>query len=233
MVDKMITLNEWETLEYIEAGGSVGRFGDGELRWMNGAGHAYNTPNKEIREKLVKILENNHENYISCIPTIFGNNIDHIKEGRGSWIIFKRDYGKKVRKWLKADLYGSMFISRMDCIPSLNTPEYFDRWKNLTKNKKVLGISGRHFSLNEYKDLYKIDYELKVPSINAWKHELNFKDIKGYDLVILSCGFAATLWAYEISKQGIQAIDVGKLGRGYLDGSMKGYKENKRGGYPW
>ncbi len=229
----MQILNELETLKCIEEGWSVGRFGDGELRWMTGAGHAYNSQNKEVREKLIEILENNHENYLSCIPTIFGDSIDHIKEGQGSWKIFKRDYGEKVRTWLKADLYGSMFISRMDCIPSLNAPEYFDRWKAVTRGKRVIGISGDHFSLHEYNGLYHINKEIKVPSINAWKFNLTPNLFKNYDLAILSCGFAATIWACEISKLGIQAIDVGKLGRGYLDGSMKGYKENKRGGYPW
>lgn len=229
----MHILDEWKTLEYIESGGSIGRFGDGELRWMTGAKHAYNTQNKEVREKLIKILKGNHENYIPCIPTIFGESLDHIKEGHGSWVIFKKNYGNKVKRWLKADLYGSAFISRMDCIPSLKTPEYFERWKNITKGKRTIGISGKHFSLKEYKDLFKIDKELKVSSTDAWNDTGILKEVKKCDIVILSCGFAATIWAYEISKKGIQAIDVGKLGRGYLDGSLEGYKKMKRGGFPW
>lgn len=229
----MRILDEWTTLEYIENGWSIGRFGDGELRWMNGAGHAYNSQNKEVQKNLINILGSNHDNYISCIPTIFGESITHIKEGYESWVIFKRDYGEKVRRWLKADLYGSMFISRMDVIPSINTPEYFERWKNITKDKKVLGICGGHFSLSEYGDLFHIDKEIKVPSVDAWKYKLTDKHVQDFNMVILSCGFAATYWACKISEFGIQAIDVGKLGRGYLDGSLKGYKENKRGGYPW
>lgn len=226
-------LDEWETLNLVEKGRSIGRFGDGELRWMNGVRHAYNNLNTKTQEKLITILKNNHSNFISCVPTIFGNDLNHLHEGRGSWIKFQKEYGQKVKRWLKADIYGSAFISRMDIIPSLKTPKYFDRWKEITKDKKVIGICGEHFSLKEYGNLFHITDEIKVPSIDAWKFALPIKKIMKYEVVILSCGFAATIWACEISKIGIQAIDVGKLGRGYLDGSMKGYKENKRGGFPW
>ncbi len=231
----MKILNEWETLQKVEEGWSIGRFGDGELRWMCGHGHAYNSNNDNVRKQLIKILSKNHKSYISCIPTIFGNDLSHLAEGksRTSFSIFKKVFGKNVEKWLKADVYGSLFISRTDVIPSLKTPEYFDRWKALTKGKKVIGISGKHFSLKEYKDLFTITKELKVGSKDAWKDHHVLKEVKDCDIVILSCGFAATLFAQKISETGIQAVDVGKLGRGYLDGSLEGYKNTKRGGFPW
>lgn len=228
----MKVFNEWETLEKIEEGWSIGRFADGELKYMCGKSHAYNSKNEQVRKELVNILSSTHKSFLSCIPTIFENDLSHLASGRTSFKVLKNKFGAQIKEWLCANSYGSAFISRMDVIPELKCDEYFERWKGITRGKRVIGISGKHFSLKEYGDLFNIDKELKVSSKDAWEDVGVLDEVRECDIVILSCGFAATIFAHRLAGK-VQAIDVGKLGRGYLDGSLSGYKENKRGGFPW
>lgn len=229
-----MVLTEWETVEKIKNGESFSRFGDGELKYIITGKQKFTKTFPDLQAVLIEALKP-QEGFFAGVPPILDSFERTAKERRLFWERWLKRFGGKFEKHLKADVYGSSFMHRMDQVPSNNNPSYWEHIKGIWRGKKVIGITGEHFSLNEYGLFGKVK-EIKVPSKNAWeKKEKVLKVAKKHPgaVFLLSCGVSAAGMAFLLWREGLHAVDIGKMGRGFLDGTFEGYKESLRNGYPW
>lgn len=230
----MIILNEWETILKISGGYSFSKICDGELKFLVEGKQKFTKFDKELKETLKKALKP-REGFFAGVPTVYDSFQRVTKERRKFWENWMESKGRKAKKFLKAEVYGSCFISRMEQVPWVNTERYWEKVRGIWAGKELIGITGEHFSLGEY-GLFGKPKEIKVPSFNAWSARKKvLKEAQKHKgaVFLLSCGVSASGLAYLLWEEGHQAVDIGKMGRGYLDGSYEGYKRNLREGFPW
>lgn len=232
----MIILNEFETVKKIAEGVSFAKMCDGEIRYLFTGKHYYVAPHDDLRHFIKKaVLEESPDFMVGVPPSLF-NFAYSPPERQGCWRGLYRDHGKEFEKLLKPRVYGSCFISRMEQVPHVNCPEYWDEVRKIWKGRNVIGVRGEHFSFQEYGIFPKMR-EIAAPSWDAWS-KTNYlidevkKEPKG-TTVVMSCGVSSVGFAYLLWKLGYHAIDVGRMGRAFLDGSYDGYKKTLRDGKPW
>ena len=98
----------------------------------------------------------------------------------------------------------------------------FKKFKELWKNRKVLLVEGEYIRSGINNDLFDGVEELRriiCPSQNAFDlyNEILSAILENADgdLVLLALGPTATVLAYDLALQGIQAIDLGQIDNEY------------------
>ena len=123
----------------------------------------------------------------------------------------------------------------------------FEKIKLLWKDRKIVIVEGEKSRLGVGNDLFDSAISIEriiCPSVNAYlMYEEIFKEITKQDkskLILIALGPTATVLAYDLSKAGYQAIDIGHLDieyNWYLSGATKkeavaGKYVNEVGGAP-
>jgi len=211
----MKILNEWETLNAIQRGYSISRFGDGEFKVIL---RPKKTPRfRELCPLLKEILSVNLPKFMAAIPTTLLR-YDNIAEPRKAfWQRFFKGSGENIKEYLTAELYGSAFISRADTVPEIRTKKYWSAWRDLCEGRYVVGVNNNETkgSALEPLEFLRIDETVIVSIENAWKNrDKVLREYPKDSLILLKCGVPATVYAYLLYKRGYQAIDVGRLGTG-------------------
>lgn len=238
-------LNELDTMRMVrDKNLSLARYGDGEIRMMCMGYPRHNQPvHKTLIRELRRVITSDHRktNCLIAVPRI-ERGYTNIPDPRGRKCfrnLLDGKVGQQYTKYIRVDrVYGSSFVSRAD---NANLDkEFWDVTKKIWHGKKTITITGEHFSLSEYGELFaqcKCVQEIKIPSVDAYSQRRNiyktvFRASEKWrpELILVSAGIFATVLCYNLSLGGLQAIDIGKMGRGYLDGD---YKSHKRGGQPW
>ena len=131
-------------------------------------------------------------------------------------------YRDEIDKFLRKDYkyYDAqitrIYITRKD---KRKVERYYKLWKEIWDNKKVLIVEGektRFGSGNNLLSNAKLVKRLICPPTNAYeKHDAILSSTRemaqDFDLVILALGPTATILAYELSQNGIWALDAGNL----------------------
>ncbi len=233
----MKILNEFETIQKIASGWSFSKMCDGELIYIFTGNHYYVDDYEDLREVMKSALTETSEGFFTGLPPSYFN-LDYSPPARHAcWKHLRKKFSHQIDPLLTRGFYGSCFISRMEQTPHVNTPEYWKEVKKIWTDRKVIGIRGAHFSFQDYQGLFPKMTEISTLSVNCWAEKDKIigsvlahpKDT----LVVLSCGVSAAGLAYLLWQEGYQAVDVGRIGRAYLDGSYNGYKKTYKKGYPW
>lgn len=218
-----------ETLKEILLGKSIARFGDGEFKIIagdsigeKGSKTEYQIYDKSLAERLQEILKNPTA---ECIVAINGfcdkdNDMQNYRDIFSYFENFWLCYWKKVHKFFKKNYnYGSSVVSRVTVFNE-NTIQDI---KNIWNNKKVLFVvgNGSHFVLEERLfDNIQEAFILVTKGVSTWsKYPEILNQILAFPkeyLIFLALGPTATVLAYDLSKQGYQAIDMGHLSNCYL-----------------
>lgn len=208
---------------------SISRFGDGEFNLILGKGIPFQKYDKKLSFQLREILKINQKqnNHIVAIPYIFTNDtsnytLDSIK--------FWKQYLLRKRRKIYANLnlqyyyYDSqvtrIYINRKN---KSNSKKYFELWKKIWENRRIIIVEGEYSRLGVGNDLMDNVLEIKriiCPAKNAYTVYRDIIDsiLEIYnkdDLVLLLLGPTATILSYELTKFGIQAIDIGNLDMEY------------------
>ena len=219
----MKILNEIQTINKIYKGVSIGRYGDGEL--INIIENSYKIEKMqdfslELKNKLVSIIHNPKKDFLICLPYFNKDNMLRLKNKS----LFNRTSRLIETQYLNNILYkevGSPMITRPDNTIDLLCEEYFNRFKNIFKDKKVLIINFNEILLDH--PIFSMSKEnsfLKIPKrncFNSYREILNTcKDYiqKNYDLIAVSAGPTSTCLSYDLCNQ-IQTIDIGQICRIY------------------
>ena len=206
---------------------SVCRFGDGELELMLGEARPwFQSPDHMLSQRLREVFYSNENNILIAISDNFGDLRKYTSEAA----YYIRDYLKDGKRQKLLELldqnrtYYDAYVSR----PYLMYKDksyatvIFKKFKELWKNRKVLLVEGEYIRSGINNDLFDGVEELRriiCPSQNAFDlyDEILSAILENADgdLVLLALGPTATVLAYDLALQGIQAIDLGQIDNEY------------------
>ncbi len=208
--------DEFATMAALLTGKSIARFGDGELKMLDGAGYIREEPNKALTHELKQVMRRPLKNCLVAIPTM-----DRKGPKYASWARHKQRFAGFLRRTPKHHVFYSAFISRPDSAPWIRTREFALDFQKLWLGKRVVVVGEATCSAVRAARNGAASVEHVVcPRHGAYdyidKMERAVVEAKP-DIVLLSCGVTATCLAYRLARREIQAIDFGSSGRFILE----------------
>lgn len=222
-------INTEDTIRYIiDSRCSVSRYGDGELNmcWRKHNIH-FQQHSDLLRKRLRDILflketDGKDLNHIVCIPYVY-NDCSHLTiDAKSFWnnLLIKHKFSIIPHLPKKKIYYDSLctrcYINYAD---KSRCEELFKLWKKVWNNRKIVMVEGKQSRLGVGNDLFDNAASVErilIPEENAFDfYEDIYESIIQYcekeTLVLLAAGPTATVLAYDLSKIGYQAIDIGHI----------------------
>ena len=206
---------------------SVARFGDGEFNLLLNENLKFQKCNPRLNRKLQDVLldKSNNSNCLICIPYVLSSLKDFTLKSRIFWIKYLAQNRNLIVGLLSNDIkyYDAQitrfYINRSD---KSKSEIYLQKWKEIWNNRTILLVEGSESRLGIGNTLFDNSKEVKriiCPSKNAFvKYDEIYTSIvntKGYDVCLIALGPTATVLAYELSKEGVWAIDTGNMDMEY------------------
>lgn len=200
---------------------SVSRYGDGEFALMQGKDLKFQEHDFIFENRLKEIIKSTEKNHIVCIPyNIVDLNILNSR-AQDYWNSYWKVNRFKIYTYLnfKKKYYDS-FISRfyMDIKDKSQAELTIKELKKIWHNRDIVIIEGEKSRLGIGNDLFSNCKEIKriiCPSENAYSEYNDIlnrcKTIEKDKLFLIALGPTATVLAYDLSKYGYQAIDIGHI----------------------
>lgn len=219
-VPKIMSLDQ--TLDYlIENKCSISRFGDGELKLAVGDSIRFQKYDEKLSERLREILISNDENCIVGVTDIFSDVKWMVKKAYDyTW----RTVGHYRTQWTSIldlnKLYGNAYITRcyIDWKDKSKSLHYFTKLKKLWDGEEVIIIEGEKSRLGCNNDLFSGVNSIErilCPSKDAFSYyDEILEEAKKLDrrkLILLALGPTASILAYDLSKLGYRALDIGHV----------------------
>ena len=204
---------------------SVSRYGDGEFEIIFGrAKDIYQDNNLDLAIRLKEILKSDIDKHLVALADDYGDLSD-----------FREENQKDIRRYMTVEKrqahyqcldlnkqYYSAYISRPYVIyPHDRRDEAerrFNQLKQIWKNEKILIVEGDLTRMGVGNDLFENANSVQriiAPNRNAYdKYDeiLEWTKFYGKDkLILIALGPTATVLAYDLSKEGYWAIDIGHL----------------------
>lgn len=222
-------LNLESSLAYINSHRvSVGRYGDGEFKWMFQQREAENFEENSpaLAHALIRVIKSQRNDFKVCIPDIFDGLSQYRWDDAGFWA---GQLVKYHRQWMSVlsteELYLDSLVTRPYMIYKNRTKssDLFKQFRSMWDNRSVLLIEGQDTRFGIGNDLLsnakKVE-RIVCPSVNAFEsyseilkasqHYINTVDKEDL-LVLTSLGPCATVLAFDLSATGTQVIDIGHL----------------------
>lgn len=218
-----------KTLNYIlKHKCSIARYGDGEFaQILSKYNIGFQSYSSKLSEKLSETLCSDDPNLLICIPKYLSTVRKCNKTARQFWL----GWGKKnnqqiiITKLLRSYrgrnyLFGDALITRpyMDLKSKKHAVTVFSLLKKLWDNRHILIVEGKETRLGVGNDLFsnaKSVSRILAPSKNAFNsYDEILATTKAHyknHLVLIALGPTATVLAADLSKRGIQALDVGHI----------------------
>lgn len=215
---------------------SVSRFGDGEFSLVAGYDTGFQKFNKEIGNKLKEILNSQCTNHITCIPHIWKQPYIlkyEAFEYWSSWLI--NNLSTKILPYLSNNktYYDSCFTRfYIDYPNDKNAKKLLLLMKQIWNQQNICFIEGEKSRLGVGNDLFNNANSIKrilCPSTNAFNvYDQIIEKVKEQPkdtLFLIALGMTATCLAYDLSKLGYWAIDIGHVDVEYEWFLMKAKKK--------
>lgn len=183
----------------------------------------FQNPSIELSNKLLETLQSNLPQLLICLPKIFEKkDLQRMtKDAFKFWnryIIFNR---KAIYRLLNFNItYGNSQFTR-NYIDNKNknfSKIYFNKTKRIWENRNIVIIEGRYTRFGINNDLLNNVSSIKrilCPEKNAFsKYTKILNEALKQDkniLFLIALGPTATILAYDLCKNGYQAIDIGHL----------------------
>lgn len=214
-------MNSIESIRYIiEHKCSLSRFGDGELDSIQGLGGEYQHPSPRLSAMLLECLQSDLPNHRVAIP----NHLNHYagKPKQGFWTNYVVGHHKYFMPWLSFDkVYLDTQLTRFyyEQKDKSKCAEHITLIKQIWDNRDIVIIEGSQTCSGIGNDLYdnaKSVQRILGPKLSGFSkydeiYNYVIKNISRDKLILLCFGITATVLAYELSKLGYQAIDLGHL----------------------
>ena len=216
-VPKINYYNQNDIEGLIRSGKTIIRLGDGEVYIMNGGSLPFQRQEDELTRLLRKMVKNYSDNspYVLCL-----NKLPLIKTNKelkkfnllNCWLpskVYFNQYFNKNARYLDA----AMFYFRE------TFPNHFEEY---LKSKKILFVSNKTYNnliLNNKNIPFKIWKYIETREQHSFVDYVSIKNrikelvkIEGKNKVIILVAFgpASKAMAYDLSKEGLQLIDVGQ-----------------------
>lgn len=214
-------MNSTESVRYIiEHKCSLSRFGDGELDSIQGLGGEYQHPSPRLSAMLLECLQSNLPNHKVAIPYYLNHYVGKPKQG--FWTSYVVSHHKYFMQWLSFDkVYLDTQLTRFyyEQKDKSKCAEHIALIKQIWDGRNIVIIEGSQTCSGVGNDLYgnaKSIQRILGPKLSGFSkydeiHDYVIKNISKDKLILLCFGITATVLAYELSKLGYQAIDIGHL----------------------
>lgn len=213
--------NDGSINEMINTTKSLVRYGDGEMSIILGGYINFQKYDKELSCRLKEILVSNDSNIMIGIPKAIVDTSDYNQEAKKFWkqnMDTGRMHWKKLCDSNKEYCNASMTRLFRDYEDKNNSIIWFEKFKLIWDKKSILLIEGEDSKLGVGNDLFNNAKSLQriiAPSNDAYDkyYEIlnSIKDNCNNKLVLISLGPTATVLAYDLSKLGIRALDIGHI----------------------
>ncbi len=223
LLKRLKIMSSQETVDYIlDNHCSVCRFGDGEFDVMGGGKNGFQDTDLKLADRLKCVITSNNKSVLLCIPKTF-NDRKNIKIKSVNYIlsilIGLRD---RIFPFLSTDYtYGDANFSRFYMMKrdKSNVPAYVLQLKKIWDKKNLLIVEGESSCLGVCNDLFDNASQIRriiCPSSNAFSSYDKIlssvtKHRRSDELVLISLGMTATVLAFDLAMQNIQAIDIGHI----------------------
>ena len=205
---------------------AISRFGDGEFAIMlHRGGPDFQQATDEMSAAMVKVFENHSPNLLICLPHAFKSTKGFEPFAKSFWGGWIRDNLKDVSQAIHMRLgndyrFGDAYISRPFTAykSRKHAAKLVDQLKTLWLDRDILIVEGEKTRLGVGNDLFAGARSIKRilgPAENAFSSYSNILNTVAEnwnsELVILALGPTATILASDLSKRGIQALDLGHV----------------------
>lgn len=205
---------------------SISRYGDGELLLMEKYSIGFQQADPTLASRLEQVAKDPIPNHRVCIPGVFPSFFSSLssinKEAIHFWeqFLFHGNGLSFFNKTFRSSPYLSTNISRfyMHLVNKDMASQYIDLWMKIFKDRKLLLVEGTGSKLGFYNDLFCGAAAIKrivCPAENAFTHYQDILDTTlkhaTDHLVLIALGPTATVLAYDLAKQGVQALDIGHI----------------------
>jgi len=206
---------------------SLSRYGDGEFKLIAGESLTFQPFDRGLQQRLSSILSKPQSvSHRVAIPYAMHSVKGLTLRSSKFWLCHCNEIRKTVYPLLDAEYQyldsqvSRFYINRRD--RSLSSA-YLSAWQALWKEKDILLIEGAETRFGAGNDLLDGANSIKrilCPSVDAWARYSDIlastlKHSASCDLVLLALGPTATVLAYDLSQNGIRAIDSGNLDMEY------------------
>lgn len=209
-------MDEWETLRKLLNGYSISRYGDGEIKHMDGRRNVSQVFVPSLQKSLIEAFHSRVKGHMVAIPNVFGDRV--FTEVDDKYIeSMRRRFGAIADPKYK---YASAYISRGDLCPYLSQATYWGLMAELWKGRDVVLVRGHEERANPgmMRQARSIT-QISTPASGAWSEYKNIvKECLKHprtSLFLLCIGPTATVLAWELAKTKRQALDIGHLGMFY------------------
>lgn len=226
-----------ETIDFIKNNRvSMSRYGDGEFDLIFEKNLKFQKVNEQLSKRLKDILITPVDGHIVGLADVYGS-MEGLEEKYANFFRIRLVESREKQYQLldMNRIYYNAFISRIysERTDKEKAQERFEQLKDLWKNKELIIVEGDKTRLGVGNDLFQNAREIKrilCPNQNAFSSYeeilsscLSFPKDKLY---ILALGPTATVLAYDLAKEGYQALDMGHIDLEY-EWYLRGIKENK------
>ncbi|MEE0805237.1 MAG: GT-D fold domain-containing glycosyltransferase [Prevotellamassilia sp.] len=212
-----------DTLEYVITNRcSMTRYGDGEFLVMGGGGNGFQKEDEKLATRLRQVLKDPLPNLLICIPSFLKDVSPFLMNTRLTCLGFNDVHLKDcVMPYVPiTNVYGEALVTRfyMAWRSKKHVDEHIKRLKNLWDKEDLLIVEGYGSRLGVGNSLFanaKSISRILCPQENAFDvYDNILNEVKKHShrrLVILALGMTATILAYDLSKEGIRALDLGHV----------------------
>lgn len=212
-----------DTVDYIvRTGCSCSRYGDGEFAVMAGGCNGFQKVDLKLAERLREVLLDPVEGLLVCVPSSL---VDVRPLTLDLQLFFLGCYSvllkSSVMPFVSTEMeYGDAQFTRfyMNRKNKEGVAGYVTRLKLLWNGEDLLVVEGKFSRLGVGNDLFSNARSIKriiCPKENAFdaydRILACIKEKYHGELVILALGMTATVLAYDLTKLGIRALDLGHI----------------------
>lgn len=202
---------------------SLVRYGDGEIKLMDGSSIYYQPYDKKLAEQLVKIMSFQDGDFLIGMSDVFDRLNDLVLFSRIFWKSSLFLHQSRYRS-LPYRLWANTFLSRpyID-YKNKDKKAFFIALRKLWEDRNVVLVEGETTRNGVGNDLYenaKSVRRIVCPASNAYAV---YEEVEAYilssidkdSLILLSLGPAAKVIVYDLFLSGFQAMDIGHIDSEY------------------
>lgn len=207
---------------------SMCRFGDGEFELISGRNRPFfQKVDLELGKRLRDVLVNKEEKLLTCIADNYGSLEKYTESAARNIRIYMTDSVRQEHLKLidRNKTYYDAYVSRPYILYKNRDDARckFELWKQVWENRKLVLVEGELSRSGVGNDLFAQASSIKrilCPAEHAWGcyeqiYQYILQNVSKDSLICIALGPTATVLAYDLCKEGYQAIDMGHLDNEY------------------
>lgn len=214
-----------ETINFIvDHRSSISRFGDYEYMSLNDESNNFNRSNHLLAQRLKDVLNNQVVGHVVCLPHAFCSLCNDNERARTFWKYYIVQKGRFIlantpqnRTYYDAS-FTRFYMDAKDKNPA-KIEKYIRLMRRIWGKRDLLIVEGNDSRFGVGDDLLNNASSIRrilCPSTDAFlKYDEILNAIRKYakktDLILCALGATATVLAYDLAKEGYQALDIGHV----------------------